>query len=288
VVAIPVEGLWSIRPLGDEDNDRALAFLGAEPLLNVFLISKILDYGIGGAVPFLEVTHNGRIVCLASVGSNIVLAVAPDADADLRNCALEMLAQRILERYLPVRAIISDTALVERLWKRLRLQIDPPTVLRLNQPVYALEAAAAPDTGLQRMRFSTLADLDPLVPACAAMHREEVGIDPLARDAYGYRQRVRELVVKRRSLIHEEKREIVFKCELSAVTERAVQLMGVWTSPRFRRQGHAARDLQEICGHIAAEGKATTLFVNDFNTPAIRLYESLGFVRIGQNRALIW
>ena len=30
------------------------------------------------------------------------------------------------------------------------------------------------------------------------------------------------------------------------------------------------------------------MFVNDFNSPAISLYESLGFKRIGVNRALIW
>ena len=37
-------------------------------------------------------------------------------------------------------------------------------------------------------------------------------------------------------------------------------------------------------------GSASTAshFVNDFNKPAIGLYESLGFQRIGVNRALIW
>ena len=39
---------------------------------------------------------------------------------------------------------------------------------------------------------------------------------------------------------------------------------------------------------MVREGKTVTLFVNDFNAPAIALYESLGFTRIGMNRALIW
>ena len=50
-------------------------------------------------------------------------------------------------------------------------------------------------------RYSTLRDLDQLVPACAAMHKEEVGIDPLERDAAGYRERIRELVEQKRSVI---------------------------------------------------------------------------------------
>jgi predicted GNAT family acetyltransferase len=46
--------------------------------------------------------------------------------------------------------------------------------------------------------------------------------------------------------------------------------------------------LREVCGHLFRKGKTVTLFVNDFNKPAISLYESLGFQRIGVNRALIW
>ena len=92
----------------------------------------------------------------------------------------------------------------------------------------------------------------------------------------------------RRSLVQVENGEIVFKCELSAVTAEAVQLMGVWTSPGFRNRGLAGAALREICGHILRRGKRVTLFVNDFNYVATRLYERLGFRKIGENRALIW
>jgi predicted GNAT family acetyltransferase len=64
--------------------------------------------------------------------------------------------------------------------------------------------------------------------------------------------------------------------------------MGVWTDPRHRRQGIARTLLREVCGHLARKGRSVTLFVNDFNRPAISLYDSLGFKRIGVNRALIW
>jgi predicted GNAT family acetyltransferase len=67
-----------------------------------------------------------------------------------------------------------------------------------------------------------------------------------------------------------------------------VQLMGVWTAPEFRRRGCARTMLREVCGHLSRRGKTVTLFVNDFNRPAISLYEALGFQRIGINRALIW
>jgi len=110
----------------------------------------------------------------------------------------------------------------------------------------------------------------------------------MQRDAAGYRERIRELVEKKRSVIRVVDGRIASKCEYSAVTNDAVQLMGVWTDPRFRRQGLSRDLLREVCGHIFRRGKAVTLFVNDFNKPAIALYESLGFHQIGTNRALIW
>jgi predicted GNAT family acetyltransferase len=95
-------------------------------------------------------------------------------------------------------------------------------------------------------------------------------------------------VEKKRSVIRVEGNTIVSKCEFSATTPEAVQLMGVWTHPRHRRQGLSRELLREVCGHLFRKGKTVTLFVNDFNTPAIALYEKLGFERIGLNRALIW
>jgi predicted GNAT family acetyltransferase len=169
----------------------------------------------------------------------------------------------------------------------LQRRIDPPTVVRMNQPVYAIRGRTDyPD--LTVCRYSTVHDIDALVPAAAAMHKEEVGIDPLERDAAGYRDRVRELIEKKRSVVRIHERAIVSKCEYSAVTPEAVQLMGVWTHPQFRRRGFGRELLREVVGHLAREGKAVTLFVNDFNRPAMALYESLGFQRIGMNRALIW
>src|SRR5205814_4348483 len=106
-------------------------------------------------------------------------------------------------------------------------------------------------------------------------------------NASGYRDRSRELVDKKRCRIRTHGGKIVAKCEYSAVTPEAVQLMGVWTDPQYRRRGFGRDLLREVCGHLARKGKSVTLFVNDFNLPAIALYEELGFQRIGMNRALI-
>lgn len=264
-----------------------MEFLRRDRLMNVYLIARLLDERSLAASQMVVIRYNGAIVLVASLATNIVLGTAPSIEPHIAEAAVSVVAERILTRMLPVRAIISPAALVETLWRQLRSRIDAPTVVRMNQPVYMIRRRLDyPD--LRTARYSVLRDLDALVPACAAMHKEEVGIDPLERDAVGYRERVRELIERKRSVIKVVDGRIAAKCEFSAVTDDAVQLMGVWTSPQSRRQGLARILLQEVCGHLFRKGKVVTLFVNDFNQPAIALYESLGFQRIGVNRALIW
>lgn len=287
MATLPVEGRWSIKSISNDDSSAALTFLRRDPLINVYLISRILEERFAPSTQTVEVRHNRDIVLVASLATNIVLAGDSELPQDVTETAIAVIAERILTRLLPVRAIISPAHLVEMLWARLRTRLDPPTVVRMNQPVYAMRGRFDyPD--LKESRYATTRDLEALVPACAAMHREEVGIDPLERDAAGYRERVRELVDQKRSVIRVVDGEIAVKCEYSAVTNETVQLMGVWTNPRFRRRGYARALLREVCGHCARKGKTVTLFVNDFNLPAIALYEDLGFQRIGMNRALIW
>ena len=287
MVTLPVEGRWSLRPIADEEVRSVVRFLEADAMTNVYLLSRLEEERTAAATQIFTVRHEGAIVMVASLASNVVLAAAPGEREDRIDSAAALLADRITSRMLPVRAIISPAHLVEPLWDRLRTRLDPPTVVRMNQPVYAIRRRLDfPD--LTHARFGTRRDLEKLVPACAAMHKEEVGIDPLLRDAAGYRERIRELVEQKRSIVRIEGGEIAAKCEFSAVTSTAVQLMGVWSHPRFRRRGLARETLREVCGHLFRKGKAVTLFVNDFNHPAVALYESLGFSRIGMNRALIW
>lgn len=287
MVAVPVEGRLAIRSLSDEDAGPALEFLRHDPLTNVYLISRLLEERFVSATQMVEVRYNRDIVVVASLATNIVLAADAGAPAEVIEAAIAAVAARVLTRMLPVRAIISPAALVESLWSRLQTRLDPPTVVRMSQPVYAI-AGRLDFPEMKDARYSTARDLEALIPACAAMHKEEVGIDPLDRDATGYRERIRELVEKKRSILRVHQGDIVAKCEFSAVTAEAVQLMGVWTAPRHRRQGFGRALLREVCGHLSRKGKSVTLFVNDFNRPAIELYESLGFTRIGINRALIW
>jgi len=157
---------------------------------------------------------------------------------------------------------------------------------RPGQPVYVLEDA--PDPGETGLRPATLDDLDLLVPACAAAHLEEIGIDPLVRDPEGFRWRTRAQIEEGRSWIWVEQGVIAFKAEASACTPSAVQLQQVWVDPQLRNRGYAQRAMRDLCGRLLADVPAVCLFVRPENTPAIRVYEGIGMRRTISYRSLIF
>ena len=76
--------------------------------------------------------------------------------------------------------LIGESGAVTDLWEAARKKLPKPRLDRPGQPVYAI--ADPPPAGGTGMRAATVADLDLLVPSCAAAHHEELGVDPLRRD----------------------------------------------------------------------------------------------------------
>src|SRR5260370_11743014 len=138
MVTLPAEGRWSIRSLSADDARPVLAFPRRDPLINVYLIARLLEERFGSATQTIEVRYNRDIVLVASLATNVVMASDPSAPREITDAAIAVVAERVMTRMLPVRAIISPAPLVESLWKRLQSHLDPPPVVRLSQPVYAL------------------------------------------------------------------------------------------------------------------------------------------------------
>jgi uncharacterized protein len=182
--------------------------------------------------------------------------------------------------------IIGEERAVDELWAEASPAMPRPRDDRPGQPVYVLEAPPPP--GTTGLRAATLADLELLVPACAAAHREEIGIDPLRRDAEGFRWRTRAQIEEGRSWIWLEDGVIAFKAEASAWTPSAVQLQQVWVDPALRNRGYAKRALSDLCCLLLERVPAVCLFVRPENAPAIRVYEGIGMRRTISYRSLIF
>jgi predicted GNAT family acetyltransferase len=172
------------------------------------------------------------------------------------------------------------------LWTEARRRLPKPRDDRPGQPVYVLDAP--PDPGGTGIRAATVADLDLLVPACAAAHREEIGIDPLRRDPEGFRWRTRAQIEEGRSWIWVEEDVIRFKAEASAWTPSAVQLQQVWVDPEVRNRGYAKRALRDLCRSLLERVPAVCLFVRPENDAAMRVYDGIGMRRTIFYRSLIF
>jgi uncharacterized protein len=160
---------------------------------------------------------------------------------------------------------------------------------RPAQPVYVLNKSfTGPGPVKTGLREATLDDVDLLLPACAATHYEELGIDPLQRDATGFRRRTITQIEEGRSWLWAEDETILFKAEASAWTPQAVQLQQVWVDPEVRRQGNGKRGLADLCRLLLEQTPTVTLFVRPENEAAIRLYESIGMRRVGSYRSLLF
>src|SRR5206468_5572126 len=175
------------------------------------------------------------------------------------------------------RMIIGEEGAVDELWARVRSELPQPRDDRPGQPVYVLEEA--PEPGETDLRAATHDDLDLLVPACAAAHFEEIGIDPLERDPESFRWRTRMQIEDGRSWIWAQDGVILFKAEASAWTPSAVQLQQVWVDPSVRGRKYAQRGMRDLCRLLLEWVPVVCLFVRAENAPAIRVYEAIGMRR---------
>jgi uncharacterized protein len=250
--------------------DQILSFCAREPIERVFL-EDIARRGLGR---FSALERNGTLLALCHVGANVVPSgesCAAFADATARGQA---------------RMIIGEERAVGELWSEAESRMPDPRDDRPGQPVYVL--TDPPEPGETGLRLATTADLELLVPACAAAHREEIGIDPLRRDPEGFRWRTRSQIDERRSWVWIEDGVIRFKAEASAWTPSAVQLQQVWVDPEVRCRGYAKRAMRDLCRSLLERVPAVCLFVRPENAPAIRVYEAIGMRHTISYRSLIF
>lgn len=255
--------------LVDPTTEQVLAFCALDPVERVYLE----DVARRGHGRFLGVEDGGELLGLCHLGTNLV----PSG----RGCgAFARAAARA-----GARMIIGEERAVGELWDAVAARLPGPREDRPGQPVFA--TAERPPPGGSGLRAATLRDLDLLVPACAASHLGEIGVDPLARDAEGFRWRTRAQIEEGRSWLWEEDGVILFKAEASAWTPQAVQLQQVWTDPDVRRRGHGSRGLRDLVRLLLDRVPVVCLFVRTDNLPAIRLYEAIGMRRVLSYRSIL-
>jgi RimJ/RimL family protein N-acetyltransferase len=256
--------------ISDPPLASVLAFCAEDPVERVFL-EDVARRGLGR---FEAVEGDGRLTALCHVGANVV----PSGEG----CSLFAHAAA---RGKP-RMIIGDERAVGELWDVARHRMARPRADRPGQPVYVIEDV--PPSGDTGLRAATDQDLELLVPACARTHLEEIGVNPLRRDAEGFRWRTRAQIEEGRSWLWEEHGTILFKAEASAWTPDAIQIQQVWVDPEVRNRKNAQRGMRDLVRLLLERVPRVCLFVRAENGPAIRVYEAIGMVKTNTYRSLLF
>ena len=181
---------------------------------------------------------------------------------------------------------IGNEAAVSDLWASVGPRMPKAREDRPGQPVFSI--SSPPAAGGTEIRDATRADFDLLLPACAAGHQGELGLDPMAADPEGFRRRTLQQIEDGRSWIWAEGETILFKAEASAWTPHAVQLQQVWVDPEVREKGYAQRGLRDLVRLLLKRVPRVCLFVRADNPAAIRLYEAIGMNRVGYYRSILF
>jgi predicted GNAT family acetyltransferase len=119
------------------------------------------------------------------------------------------------------------------------------------------------------------------------MIREELGYDPRASSGE-FNANVRASVERGAWWIGEIAGRLCFYCNEGPYSPRTLQLQGIWTPPDMRRRGLASAALYGICERLLQTHATLSLYVNDFNAPALALYARLGFTQVGEFTTLLF
>jgi hypothetical protein len=132
-------------------------------------------------------------------------------------------------------------------------------------------------------------DVETYLPAAAAMFTEELGISPFVGPAgSGYRRRVEALLAAGRAFGIVDRAGMVFKADLGAVTRDTCQVQGVWVRPDLRGRGIGTAALATVFEHALRRAPTVSLYVNDFNLAARRMYAKLGMRRVGTLKTVLF
>ncbi len=236
----------------------------------------MLEGGHGPGAPdelVLNRDNSGRVTGLAYYGLQLVVA-AEDA------AALDALAVET-RKHRALRSFVGPKPAVDGLWERVRTWHAAPAIVRAAQPLYALTPAAlrAP-AGEIAVRPAQAEEAELVAEHSARMILGELGYDPRANRA-AFLASVRRAVAHGLWWVWVEAGELRFQCNVGPRTAATAQIQGVWTPPEARGRGYGTRALAAVAQRLLTTEATLSLYVNDFNGPAIALYERVGFARVG-------
>lgn len=267
----------TVRVLGPADQRAVADLLGEDPVLNVFVSSRVIAgvldrhtpgelWGYPGHPP-RSLLHVGANLVPVNAGPGAVRAYAERLGPQRSASAILGLSDQVFALWEALSDLWGDNYAAAR-------------AVRERQPVLATDEVA-PIPADPRVRQVTMADFDSYFSAAVDMYTEELGEDPLLTNPVGYRRYVASLVEMGRAFGIVENGEVIFKADVGAAGQGVSQVQGVWVDRRLRGRGLAAPAMAAVTNAIIGSGRVAALYVNDFNAPALATYRRCGYTERG-------
>lgn len=272
------------RILTPNDTADARRILAVDPVANVFVSSRV-DAGVlsPGVPGMVYGWPTERPEALLHLGANLVpVAVDLKAVPDF---------VEVIGRRRTCQSIVGPATLALPLWEALSARwgrsYSQVREVRRTQPLMAIADPPTVEADPRVQRIS-MADFESYYAASVAMYTEEVGVDPGSGPQSSYRNYCRWLVEMGRAFGIVDAGRVVFKSDIGAASGPIAQIQGVWLDPALRGQRRSIPAMAAVTEYVLAEYQVACLYVNDFNTRAVRSYLRVGFEQVGELATVLY
>lgn len=266
----------AVSVLGESDRAAMQRLVDADPLVNAVVAARL-----AGAARLTPAALGGTLIGARADGGRGSLVGAALQAGTLMPVGGDADAWRALARFLARRprcctSIVGGAESVHALWRLLAPRWGPARSVRSTQPLLMLGRPGPPADDV-RVRAVGRESLEPYLAAAAAMFVEELAVPVQETRRAAFRARVAGLIDAGRAFaVFGRAGQVVFKADIAAVTAHTCQVQGVWVHPDLRGRGLGTAALAGVLRHGLTLAPTVSLYVNDFNAPARRVYEKLG------------
>jgi len=267
-----------VRLLGPDDVDDALELCAADPAANCFVASRVLDGALGhGSTAMHGYFEDGRL-------GSMIWSIANVVPVGTEPASRRALLERVRRARKRCASFLGPKEQVMDLWGMVRADFPPPRSVRADQPLMATRTPPS-RIGVDldpRVRPPRPDEVDLVLPAAEHMFTEEIGYPPYTGSPTFYRDSIWRLVKGGRTYVVVEDGRVIFKADVGSVALDACQIQGVWLAPDLRGRGLAAPMMAAALEQTLADHAGlATLYVNDYNAPALATYRRIGMEQVG-------